>query len=813
MSDILNFLDSKVKHLDVPKKAIRKNRQSRTAEKHIVQFEIRLLTVSNLSDQYEGWMIYLQWRRGSRNSGTTKRALVSKKRIAPFEEKLVIDASLIKMDDYASCMLSFKLIGERNKHEIDKGEIDLSKYVGTEPVEETIDFKHGLAKLKFIAVGNIIRINDKAIDRSNELQVGENSSSEKHDLTNKSESSFTSSGEARKRPESLRSLIHPHLLTEHNGSSHLNKANNHSDEAVEALQAKIKQQAEEILKLNAKVEAFHSILKSKNSSTRNSEDHTNNSSSTNQSSSSPNDDKNLKNDVENLHQVIASLRATNIKQVEKIESLQKKLNSSNGGRDQDTDYRMSDSNTTTTLSSNNTNNSSVVISPPPDEQTSDPMLEEIQKKVKMALSQPSSWQSSSSSITSSSSSANQPRNSAQVDDEMNDVKSMKEEMTIRNTLYNLVYNSDMVVEEDKLNGGIKMPSLSLRLVEWLSAETSSMTKSKPKILTSMYDTIQRASVRVVPNTALECDIYWLSTISIILHFFEKSKVNSTLSEVAKTSKEFEKLAHTVFSKLVSRIKEAIAPHIVSTFTSSELLIGNTQKGFNNNNKSSSNDVNNNNKRKVDVKSLAASTSNPFIHSVSTWNLSDLINYLEDLLSKLKRFALPIPLISRIFKSIVGYINIIIFNALIMRSDLCTTGTAMQIKMTISQFDSWMSGKLVKPLLGDALSQLKLVIEAVTMLTLDKSILLHHSSVIKQISPSLTIQQVRLLVSSFQPDSLCNEPVSPKVLELLDKLCDESQETKDDVVELQDVDIDPVKNPLDFSFVKQPLNILLPHPSS
>lgn len=83
------------------------------------------------------------------------------------------------------------------------------------------------------------------------------------------------------------------------------------------------------------------------------------------------------------------------------------------------------------------------------------------------------------------------------------------------------------------------------------------------------------------------------------------------------------------------------------------------------------------------------------------DVEDFIKFLQATLGAFVRFSLPVKFIKLLFRSFFSEVERTMFNELLSRDDLCTTGNGIQIKLVISRMELWLSQKTVKPYIGNA----------------------------------------------------------------------------------------------------------------
>lgn len=132
------------------------------------------------------------------------------------------------------------------------------------------------------------------------------------------------------------------------------------------------------------------------------------------------------------------------------------------------------------------------------------------------------------------------------------------------------------------------------------------------------------------------------------------------------------------------------------------------------------------------------------------------------------------IIRQFFVDVYQAINARLFNAVIERSDLCTSANGFQIKTAISHLTQWADNtRFLDPVATK--KQLAHITEVTSLLVLDMSVLSNESDV-RDAFPTLSPKQLLHLASSFQPDSSSSGGVPRDALDVLKKMAARARPT-------------------------------------
>ena len=70
----------------------------------------------------------------------------------------------------------------------------------------------------------------------------------------------------------------------------------------------------------------------------------------------------------------------------------------------------------------------------------------------------------------------------------------------------------------------------------------------------------------------------------------------------------------------------------------------------------------------------------------------IIAVLSNALDVVQSSHFPDPIITQLFKELFHHINAVLLNALFMRKEICTCSNGFQIKLEISEVETWVNQK-------------------------------------------------------------------------------------------------------------------------
>ncbi|XP_050185813.1 unconventional myosin-Vb [Myiozetetes cayanensis] len=143
-------------------------------------------------------------------------------------------------------------------------------------------------------------------------------------------------------------------------------------------------------------------------------------------------------------------------------------------------------------------------------------------------------------------------------------------------------------------------------------------------------------------------------------------------------------------------------------------------------------------------------------SVMSYGLDDLIHQLNMFHSIMCDQGLDPEIVQQVFRQIFYMINAVALNNLLLRKDVCSWSTGMQLRFNISQLEEWLHGKNLQQ--SGAAQTLVPLIQAAQLLQLKKKTS-EDAEAICSLCTSLTTQQIVKILNLYTPVNEFEERVT------------------------------------------------------
>ncbi|KAF5736685.1 myosin-6-like [Tripterygium wilfordii] len=158
---------------------------------------------------------------------------------------------------------------------------------------------------------------------------------------------------------------------------------------------------------------------------------------------------------------------------------------------------------------------------------------------------------------------------------------------------------------------------------------------------------------------------------------------------------------------------------------------------------------------------------------SPWQ--SIIESLDGLLSALKENFVPPGLVKRMFSQIFSYINIQLFNSLLLRRECCTFSNGEYVKSGLAELELWCA-RAKDEYAGLSWDELKHTRQAVGFLVIHQKSRISFDEIKNDLCPVLSIQQLYRISTLYWDDNYNTRSVSPDVISSMKVLMsDESNE--------------------------------------
>lgn len=170
-----------------------------------------------------------------------------------------------------------------------------------------------------------------------------------------------------------------------------------------------------------------------------------------------------------------------------------------------------------------------------------------------------------------------------------------------------------------------------------------------------------------------------------------------------------------------------------------------------------------------IQASRTSRGNSFRSSNRSFNSSSRISHwqsviesLNSLLSTLKEnFVLPV-LSQKIFSQIFSYINVQLFNSLLLRRECCSFSNGEYVKAGLAELELW-CGHAQEEYAGSSWDELKHVRQAVGFLVIHQKSRITCDDLTTDLCPILSIQQLYRICTLYQDENYNTRSVSPDVI--------------------------------------------------
>jgi myosin-5 len=142
--------------------------------------------------------------------------------------------------------------------------------------------------------------------------------------------------------------------------------------------------------------------------------------------------------------------------------------------------------------------------------------------------------------------------------------------------------------------------------------------------------------------------------------------------------------------------------------------------------------------------------------------SDILGVFDVLLATVKEAHVPRVLVQALFRQLFSFVNVQLFNQLLLRRECCSFSNGEYVKTGLAQVENWIS-EAGQDYVGESWDELKYIRQAVTFLVIGNKPKKSLDEITHDLCPVLSIQQVRAAAAAAQlrsrlPDEyvrLCN----------------------------------------------------------
>ncbi|GLC68235.1 hypothetical protein PLESTF_000665000 [Pleodorina starrii] len=142
--------------------------------------------------------------------------------------------------------------------------------------------------------------------------------------------------------------------------------------------------------------------------------------------------------------------------------------------------------------------------------------------------------------------------------------------------------------------------------------------------------------------------------------------------------------------------------------------------------------------------------------------TDILHVLDTLLALVKANNVPKVLVQALFKQLFRFINVQLFNQLMLRRECCSFSNGEYVKTGLEQVAHWINGAGAD-YIADSWEELKYLRQAVTFLVIGNKPKKSLEEITSDLCPVLSIQQLYRISTMYWDDKYNTETVSPEVL--------------------------------------------------
>ncbi|KAB2057051.1 hypothetical protein ES319_A11G144600v1 [Gossypium barbadense] len=140
----------------------------------------------------------------------------------------------------------------------------------------------------------------------------------------------------------------------------------------------------------------------------------------------------------------------------------------------------------------------------------------------------------------------------------------------------------------------------------------------------------------------------------------------------------------------------------------------------------------------------------------------IIDSLNTLLSTLKGNFVPSVLIQKIYTQTFSYINVQLFNSLLLRRECCTFSNGEYVKAGLAELELWCC-QAKEEFAGSSWDELKHIRQAVGFLVIHQKYRISYDEITNDLCPILSVQQLYRICTLYWDDNYNTRSVAPNVI--------------------------------------------------
>lgn len=161
--------------------------------------------------------------------------------------------------------------------------------------------------------------------------------------------------------------------------------------------------------------------------------------------------------------------------------------------------------------------------------------------------------------------------------------------------------------------------------------------------------------------------------------------------------------------------------------------------------------------------------------LSHWQ--SIIESLNSLLKTLKENFVPPVLCQKIFTQTFSYINVQLFNSLLLRRECCTFSNGEYVKAGLAELELWCA-QAKEEYAGSSWDELKHIRQAVGFLVIHQKYRISYDEITNDLCPVLSVQQLYRICTLYWDDNYNTRSVSPDVIASMRVLMTEDSNSAD-----------------------------------
>ncbi|ONK70923.1 uncharacterized protein A4U43_C04F2910 [Asparagus officinalis] len=161
-------------------------------------------------------------------------------------------------------------------------------------------------------------------------------------------------------------------------------------------------------------------------------------------------------------------------------------------------------------------------------------------------------------------------------------------------------------------------------------------------------------------------------------------------------------------------------------------------------------------------SMLRGSNRSFGNSTQSSHWQSIIESLNNLLKTLQENYVPEVLIQKIFSQIFSFINVQLFNSLLLRRECCSFSNGEYVKSGLAELELWCAQ--AKPeYAGSSWEELKHIRQAVGFLVIFQKYRISYDEIVNDLCPVLSVQQLYRICTQYWDDKYNTQSVSSSVL--------------------------------------------------